>query len=67
LLPEIWLVKTDTMLQVNVTGSYWDKTLGLSVSAGGTGKTTADMMMQENYTGWDFENTWTIQEGKVYP
>lgn len=30
-------------------------------------RTTAQMMTQSNYEGWDFNNTWKITEGKSYP
>ncbi len=41
-------------------------------SAGGSGtdingKTTAEMMSQATYVGWDFVNTWAIDEGTSYP
>ena len=53
-----------------VTDSFWDiETSGQSISAGGTGKTTAEMQMQVTFTdvGWDFENIWWILEGTGYP
>jgi len=51
----------------NVTGSYWDTDAsGLSTSAGGTGKTTAEMQTQATYVGWDFVNTWQLSAGQ-YP
>jgi hypothetical protein len=53
-----------------VTGSFWDtQTSGLSTSAGGTGKTTAEMQMISTFTsaGWDFWNIWDICEGTNYP
>lgn len=41
--------------------SYWDKeTSGQSISAGGTGLTTTQMKTQSSYVGWDFTNTWGI-------
>jgi len=43
--------------------SFWDiETSGQSTSAGGTGKTTAQMKMQSTYTnaGWSFPDTWNI-------
>ncbi|HOI74663.1 MAG TPA: filamentous hemagglutinin N-terminal domain-containing protein [Syntrophales bacterium] len=52
----------------NVTSSYWDTTIpgALSTSAGGTGKTTAEMQTQATYVGWDFVNTWQLSAGQ-YP
>jgi hypothetical protein len=41
------------------TASFWDKqTSGKTTSAGGTGKTTAEMMTESTFTsaGWDFTN-----------
>jgi hypothetical protein len=39
----------------SVSSSYWDiQTSGISTSFGGTGKTTAQMLDQTTYLGWDF-------------
>jgi len=44
-----------------ITSSYWDtETSGYSYSAGGTGKTTAEMKTQSTFTAWDFTSIWTI-------
>jgi len=44
-----------------VTNSYWDiNTSGQTISAGGTGKTTAEMKQQSTYVGWDFTSVWGI-------
>ena len=63
----------------SVTTSFWDfQTSGQSTSAGGTGKTTAEMQMQVTFTdaGWDFvgeringsEDIWMMTcEGMSYP
>jgi hypothetical protein len=53
-----------------VTASFWDvNTSGQSSSAGGTGKTTAEMKTRNTFTnaGWDFVNIWDICEGTNYP
>jgi hypothetical protein len=51
-----------------VVSSFWDtQTSGISASAGGEGKTTAEMMTQSTYEGWDFEEVWCLVEGKTYP
>ena len=62
-----------------VEHSFWDTETCLPAtgSAGGTGKTTAEMKMQSTFTdaGWDFvgettngtEDIWTIWEGAYYP
>ena len=50
--------------------SFWDtQTSGQTTSAGGTGKTTAQMNTQNTFTsaGWDFVDTWQISEGIDYP
>jgi hypothetical protein len=48
--------------------SYWDvATSGQTWSAGGYGRSTAQMMQQANYYGWDFLTTWDITEGASYP
>ncbi|MCX5643913.1 MAG: hypothetical protein NTZ17_04395 [Phycisphaerae bacterium] len=61
-----------------VTECFWDvQTSGQAKSAGGTGKTTAEMQTAKTFlnAGWDFvgetangtEDTWWILEGKDYP
>ncbi len=62
----------------DVIESLWDiQTSGLSESAGGTGKTTAEMQTASTFldAGWDFigetangtEDIWWILEGQDYP
>jgi hypothetical protein len=54
----------------DVTGSFWDtSTSGQSASAGGTGKTTAEMQMESTFrdAGWDFVDVWDIGENQTYP
>lgn len=45
-----------------ITGCYWDtETSGQAVSAGGEGRTTAEMKSIDTYTGWDFTTpVWII-------
>ena len=61
-----------------VTACFWDtQTSGQATSAGGTGKTTAEMQTAKTFlaAGWDFvgetkngtEDIWWILEGKDYP
>jgi hypothetical protein len=53
-----------------VTCSFWDiETSGQVDSAGGKGKTTAEMMTESTFTdaGWDFVDVWDIGEGQTYP
>ncbi|MCK5269799.1 MAG: hypothetical protein KAJ46_03405, partial [Sedimentisphaerales bacterium] len=61
-----------------ITNCFWDvETSGMSVSDGGTGKTTAEMQMQSTFTdaGWDFTNEtangtsqiWQMPTGGGYP
>ncbi len=46
---------------------YWDtETSGWATSAGGTGKTTAEMKTQSTF-GWDFTNTWHMYQTMTYP
>jgi hypothetical protein len=58
--------------------SFWDvQTSGLTVSAGGTGLTTAEMMTTKTFldAGWDLPgetangtaDIWRIDEGRDYP
>jgi IPTL-CTERM motif len=53
-----------------IVSSFWDiDTTGQTTSvAGGTGKTTVEMMMQSTFDPpWDFIDTWMIDEGNDYP
>jgi hypothetical protein len=61
-----------------VNSSFWDmETSGHVTSAGGTGKTTAEMQTESTFTdaGWDFvgesangtDDIWWILEGQDYP
>ncbi|OYT33810.1 MAG: hypothetical protein B6U87_02940, partial [Candidatus Aenigmarchaeota archaeon ex4484_52] len=51
-----------------ITNSYWDtQTSGQTTSAGGEGKTTAEMMKQETFVDWDFVDVWNIDEGLTNP
>jgi len=54
-----------------VNNSFWDiETSGRSTSAGGAGKTTAEMQTMSTFidAGWDFTTpVWTIDEGVDYP
>jgi hypothetical protein len=51
-------------------GCFWDtQTSGQTTSAGGTGKTTAEMNIPATFTlvGWDFTNVWGIIQNQTYP
>jgi hypothetical protein len=53
-----------------VVNSFWDtQTSGKSTSAGGVGKTTAEMKTMSTFTdvGWDFVEIWGIGENQTYP
>lgn len=51
----------------SVTDSYYDtQTSGQSISAGGEGKTTAEMKTQSTYSGWDFNTVWGIDGDYPY-
>ena len=57
-----------TQNDLSITNSYWDmETSGQTVSVGGTGKTTAQMMQQETFSDWDFSSVWNICENSSYP
>ncbi len=53
----------------DVDYSYYDKeTTGQSNSTDkGIPKTTEEMMQQDTFEGWDFEETWGIIENEIYP
>lgn len=47
---------------------FWDThTSGQATSAGGAGKTTAEMKQQSTFAGWDFVEVWDIAEEQTYP
>ena len=51
-----------------VSSSYWNTaTSNQSTSAGGVGKTTAEMKASASYAGWDLTNKWLMAEGPTYP
>jgi hypothetical protein len=53
---------------VSVSASYWDvEASGQRVSAGGTGKGGAEMMLRRTFNGWDFDGVWSIVDGACYP
>ena len=48
--------------------SFWDiETSGQPTSAGGIGKTTAEIQTASTFVGWSFGPVWTIDEGQDYP
>ncbi len=60
----------DLFTEPEVTSSFWDmQTSGLSVSAGGDGITTEGMRTQATFTdaSWDFDEVWTMVDGRHYP
>ena len=72
------LVGSNWVGHSTITGCFWDiQTSGQVTSAGGMGKTTAEMQMESTFTnaGWDFmdetangtEDVWWILEGRDYP
>ena len=51
-----------------MTNCYYDKVvLGNSSTSYGTPKSTIAMKMEATYSGWDFENTWAIDESEENP
>jgi len=58
-----------TAERAHVTDCFWDiQTSGQATSAGGTGKTKAEMQTAKTFIGWAHEpGVWTIDEGKDYP
>jgi len=47
--------------------SYYDEGTGQSDTGKGTKETTANMRKQGTFAGWDFNNTWLIDENKSQP
>ena len=59
----------------SVTNSFWNSTLAGGASAGGTGKTTAELKQIATFTGWDIadvsnttsNSTWVIDQNNSTP
>ncbi|MGD0786219.1 MAG: GLUG motif-containing protein [Sedimentisphaerales bacterium] len=54
----------------STVNSFWNtQTSGQTTSAGGTGKTTAQMKTLSTFAsaGWDFVGIWGIEENQTYP
>jgi hypothetical protein len=50
----------------SITSSFWDmETSDQTTSAGGIGKTTAEMKQQSTFESWDFVNVWGIGENQT--
>jgi len=43
-----------------ITNSFWNLDSGSTTSAGGAGKTSAELQSVATYTGWDFARTWRM-------
>ncbi len=53
---------------LTLTNSFYDsQTSGQSDIGKGTPRSTVQMMMQSNFTGWDFTDIWIQNEGSDYP
>ncbi|MBN1390961.1 MAG: hypothetical protein JXA22_10010 [Candidatus Thermoplasmatota archaeon] len=51
-----------------VENCFWDMdTTGQTVSDGGEGMTTEDMMLSSTYYRWDLQNVWSIIDQETYP
>lgn len=50
-----------------VQNSYFDSDWIATPIAKPEARTTAQMTSQSNYTGWNFDNIWKIEEGSGYP
>jgi len=60
-------------LKSGVSGAYFDKdvanttTDAFGVTNGVNPEATSEMKQQATFSGWDFTNVWTINEGNDYP
>ncbi|WP_276356120.1 S-layer homology domain-containing protein [Cohnella caldifontis] len=57
------LVGRDFSPTSTISSAYYDA----ATSGHGGGNTTAVMKRKSTFLGWDFGNTWMIEEGKTYP
>jgi len=57
-----------TQYRSTFADNYFDmETTGQTSGLGATGRTTAQMKTQSNYTNWDFQAIWRIRENRDYP
>ena len=49
------------------SGVYYCSEQGTDPNPGTIGKTYAELLKKETYEGWDFENTWYIEEDVSLP
>jgi hypothetical protein len=53
---------------VSIVSSYFDKEKSFfDSSTWGESRSTAEMMQQETFDGWNFSTVWEIREGETYP
>ncbi|MEI7511339.1 MAG: ZmpA/ZmpB/ZmpC family metallo-endopeptidase-related protein [Candidatus Peregrinibacteria bacterium] len=51
-----------------VSDVFWNtEWTGISTSAAGTGKTSAEMVQQGTFSNWDFSNIWGITSNTTFP
>ncbi len=66
-----WITSRGGGSSGSTVGSFWDiQSSGQVTSAGGTGKTTAEMQTASTFLRWGTcgnEGIWTIDDGKDYP
>ena len=61
---------TDTSGNIRGLGGDSNEKIGYPSNVGEwtlSGLSSADMKKKSSFKGWDFENVWTIEEGKSYP
>jgi len=51
----------------SITSSYFDSTTTGITTPTAQARTTEQMIVQSNYTGWDFMDVWDMEEGSSYP
>jgi hypothetical protein len=52
----------------NITSCFWDmQASGVITSDGGEGKNTGEMKTISTFIGWDFAETWGIEDNQTYP
>ena len=52
---------------VTITNCYFNSTTTGRTTPDTQARTTSQLMQQATFTGWDFANTWNIDEGTSYP
>jgi len=61
------LIGYESMFGTGILSSFYDTNTSEQSDTKGTPLTTEQMKIQSNFTNWDFETVWAIDDGVTYP